>query len=91
MSIIEAVSFGIPCVVGVQAGPMEWMIGKGGLVVDATDHAEVADATVRLLNDGFAWSKAHTGALEASRKFAPSVVTPEWLSLYERLAMMRSR
>ena len=90
MSIIEALSFGLPCVVGAQAGPMEWMIGRGGSIVDVTDHVAIAKATIRLLSDSTAYSEARTGAVEASRRFDPSVIIAQWIEVYGQLVASNS-
>ncbi len=91
MSIVEAMTLGIPSVVGKQAGPMSWMIGTGGRLVDVTDPNAIAAATVELLTDATAFGHAHQGALAASKKFSPAVLMPQWLGLYESLAEERGR
>jgi glycosyltransferase involved in cell wall biosynthesis len=90
MSIIEALSQGIPCVAGKQAGPMEWMIDSGGALVDVEDPAALASAVIKLLADDQAYEAARHGALAASRKFDPKVIMPQWLELYLRLAESQS-
>lgn len=91
MSIIEALSQGIPCVAGKRAGPMDWMIGSGGALVDVEDPAALAGAVIKLLSDKQAYEAARHGALAASRKFDPKVIMPQWLELYLRLAESQSR
>jgi glycosyltransferase involved in cell wall biosynthesis len=91
MSIVEATTVGMPTVVGRQTGPMQWMIGSGGRVVDVRDPAAIADATIELLTDSAEYGKAQRGALEASAKFSPNVLIPKWLSLYTTLAQERER
>jgi glycosyltransferase involved in cell wall biosynthesis len=90
MSIIEALSFGLPCVAGAQAGPMEWMLGLGGSIVDVTDPVALARATIRLLSDSAAYSEARAGAFEASRRFDPSVIITQWIEVYDQLMASNS-
>jgi glycosyltransferase involved in cell wall biosynthesis len=91
MSIVEAMTLGMPAVVGQQAGPMEWMIGSGGRVVDVSDAGAIADATIQLLTDHAAYDTAQRGAVEASVKFSPGELMPRWLELYSALAQERKR
>lgn len=91
MSIVEAMTLGMPAVVGRQTGPMEWMIGSGGRVVDVSDAGAIADATIQLLTDQAAYAIAQQGAFEASVKFSPGELMPRWLELYAALAQERKR
>ena len=85
MSAIEAVSLGMPCVAGNQAGPMDWMLGQGGMLVDVRDKHAIADAVTRILSDQSLYERMGQEASRASRKFEPQTVVPKWVSLYQTL------
>lgn len=91
MSIVEAMTLGMPAVVGRQTGPMEWMVGSGGRVVDVSDAGAIADAAIQLLTDQVAYGIAQQGAFEASVKFSAGHLVPRWLELYAALIQERKR
>jgi glycosyltransferase involved in cell wall biosynthesis len=52
MSILEAMSIGIPVVAGINSGAVPWVMGNGsGYLVDVTKPIEIADRLVELSND----------------------------------------
>lgn len=85
-SIIEAYAAGLP-VVTTDAGGIPYILTheETGLLVRRGDHAALAAAAIRLLEDEELAGRVTRNALAACRKYSWASVRDEWLKLYFEL------
>jgi glycosyltransferase involved in cell wall biosynthesis len=86
-SIIEAFAWGLP-VVTTDAGGIPFIVSdqQNGLIVPRGDHAALARAAIRLLEDGDLADGLITRARDECKKYRWESVRNEWLELYRELA-----
>lgn len=69
MSVVEAMSVGLPVVVTGSGGPREIVAeGQAGLLVDPHDPTEIADQLLKLLSDREEWQKYARRGMERVRE-----------------------
>jgi glycosyltransferase involved in cell wall biosynthesis len=87
-SIIEAFACGLP-VVTTRAGGIPYIVDheRNGLLVDCDDHAALAAAALRLLDDSaLAQRLIAAGLDDVEQRYTWSAVGERWSALYRRLA-----
>ena len=86
-SLIEAYAAGLP-VVTTDAGGIPYILtdGETGLLVRRGDHAALAAAAVRLLEDDALAAHITAQARRACERYSWPAVRGEWLKLYHELA-----
>ncbi|MDB4881978.1 MAG: hypothetical protein JWL95_744 [Gemmatimonadetes bacterium] len=87
-SIIEAFACGLP-VVTTRAGGIPYIVDheRNGLLVDCDDHAALAAAALRLLEDSALAQRLIAAGLEdVEQRYTWSAVGERWSALYRRLA-----
>ncbi|HEX7979098.1 MAG TPA: glycosyltransferase family 4 protein [Gemmatimonadaceae bacterium] len=86
-SIIESFACGLP-VVTTRAGGIPYVVEheRNGLLVDCGDHAALADAALRLLDDpALARRVIDEGLSDVQRRYTWEAVGDGWAALYRRL------
>ena len=86
-SVIECFACGLP-VVTTNAGGVPYIVTheKTGLIVSRGDHAAMAAAAIRLIEDPKLALEVSRGAHEACRQYTWASVRDRWLELYRVLA-----
>ncbi|HEY9405353.1 MAG TPA: glycosyltransferase family 4 protein, partial [Pyrinomonadaceae bacterium] len=86
-SIIESYASGLP-VVTTDAGGIPYILrdGETGMLVRRDDHAALAAAAIRLLEDDELAARLTANAHAECRKYSWDAVRREWLKLYRELA-----
>lgn len=87
LSILEAFAAGLP-VVTTNAGGIPYIVTneETGLLVEMNDHAGLAAAAIRLLEDGNFAAKIADRAHAECDKYKWSAVREEWLEFYREVA-----
>lgn len=87
LSILEAMSLGIPVVGGERSGGVPWLLenGKAGLLVDVSSPKSLADGMLDLMIDETLYHRLSSAAKSRSMKFSVSAVTSELMAIYERI------
>jgi glycosyltransferase involved in cell wall biosynthesis len=82
MVLVEAMAYGVPVVAGQASGAVPWVVADGGLLVDVTSVAAIADAVDRLLTDAalYEYVAARAVAIVAER-FPLAKVADQYLAL----------
>lgn len=81
MVVAEAMALGVPVVGGKTSGAVPWVIGNGGILVDVTKPAEIANALNEVLDGQKRWQQLREAAHQSAQtRFAPEVVS----ALYEK-------
>jgi len=85
MVLVEAMAYGVPVVAGQASGAVPWVVADGGLLVDVTSVAAIADAVNRLLSNPalYAQLSARAVAIVAER-FPLATIADQYLALYEQ-------
>ena len=83
MVILEAMSFGIPCVsYDCPAGPRDMITdGLDGFLVEFDNFAELEKATLELINNEAKMIEFGNQAFEASKKWNDDNILAEWKKL----------
>jgi len=86
MVLAEAMAYGVPVVAGQASGAVPWVVADGGLLVDVTSAAAIAEAVHRLLSDAplYARLSARAVAIVAER-FPLAKIADQYLGLYASL------
>jgi glycosyltransferase involved in cell wall biosynthesis len=83
MVIAEAMALGIPVIGGKASGAVPWVIGDGGLVVEACDPANLAKALNSLLSSPETWHRLRNTAYMASlSRFSPDLIAAAYEDVY---------
>ncbi|RZK55323.1 MAG: glycosyltransferase, partial [Hymenobacter sp.] len=88
MVVVEAMAYGVPVVAGQASGAVPWVVADGGLLVDVTSVAAIADALDRLLSDAALYKQVSARALAVvAERFPLPKVAGQYLALLaQRLA-----
>lgn len=89
MTILEAMSQGVPCVGGQNSGAVPWVLdsGRAGILTDVRDPQAIANAMSRLLGSPSLYHQLSTAALARCRtEFSLQRVTKLYLQLLESIA-----
>ncbi|MBJ6143771.1 glycosyltransferase family 4 protein [Hymenobacter sp. BT559] len=85
MVLVEAMAYGVPVVAGQASGAVPWVVADGGLLVDVTSVAAIADAVNRLLSDPALYAKLSARAVAiVAERFPLATVADQYLGLYEQ-------
>ena len=90
-SIIESFACGLP-VVTTRAGGIPYVVEheRNGLLVDCGDHEALAEAALRLLDDGALAQRIMAEALrDVEQMYTWGAVSDRWAALYRRLVRAR--
>jgi glycosyltransferase involved in cell wall biosynthesis len=83
LSVMEAMSFGLPCVVSNVRGNRDLIVdGKGGFVVEPTDADRFADKIALILNNADMYSQFGEFNKEESKKYTVANVTKQLEEIY---------
>ncbi|MFN8242284.1 MAG: glycosyltransferase family 4 protein [Bacteroidales bacterium] len=86
MTILEAMSFGIPVIVPRTGGITELVDdGQNGLLADTSDPKAIADCIKRIISDKRAYQQMSLNALEKSYKFNPDEFKMQIRSIVEKV------
>lgn len=88
MTLIEAGAQATPVIAGRRSGAVPWVLdeGAGGMLVDVTDPAEMAQAMVTLVDHPEVWTERSRASFEnASTRFRLSRVTDRYTAAYGHL------
>ena len=88
LSMLEALSVGVPVVAGSDSGGVAWTMldGAAARLVDVRDDGALADAVVALLADRSAQRRTVAAGQEALRtRYAPTTVAGQYLERYREL------
>lgn len=86
MTLIEAMSLGIPVVGGEKSGGVPWVVnyGDSGVLVDISNVRAIAKSINDLLDDKYAYQKLRNNGFERIQKlFRKDVVVAAYISAYE--------
>jgi L-malate glycosyltransferase len=89
MSVVEAMSMGIPVIGGSKSGGVPWTLGDGqyGLLVDVRSPDKVAEAMLRLAEDEPERARLGMAGYEAARtRFHIEQVVDRYEAIYAKLA-----
>ena len=89
MTILEAMSQGVPCIGGRNSGAVPWLLDKGraGILTDVRDPQAIANAMNRLLGSPSLYHQLSTAALARCRtEFSLQHITTLYLQLLESIA-----
>lgn len=90
MVLVEAMAYGVPVVAGQASGAVPWVVEDGGLLVDVTSVAAIADAVDRLLADAALYARVSARAVAiVAERFPLATVADQYLALYERCLAQR--
>jgi glycosyltransferase involved in cell wall biosynthesis len=85
MVLVEAMAYGVPVVAGQASGAVPWVVEDGGLLVDVTNVAAIADAVGRLLGDAALYAQVSARAVAiVAERFPLTTVADQYLALYEQ-------
>jgi glycosyltransferase involved in cell wall biosynthesis len=85
--VVEAAASGLPAVVAAAGASREHVIdGITGAIVDGGDHAALAAATLRLLDDHAARAQMSRAARQHARRYDLAAAVRETWAIYERIA-----
>jgi glycosyltransferase involved in cell wall biosynthesis len=85
MSIVEAMTLGVPVVAGASSGGVPWQLdqGRAGVMVDVRSAEEIADGVMSLLANGTRYRELSVAALEhAGKLFATDAVIAGYSAAY---------
>ena len=84
--LVEAASFGLPLIAfDCPNGPRDILADDGGILVADNDVAGLADAMVRLLEDGSAWLHYRDRSRAIPSRYSEESIYPLWRGLFESL------
>lgn len=86
LTILEALSHGVPCIAyNIRYGP-DAMIKSGinGYLVKPNDEKEMASKIIKLLNDKEKLNDFSKAAYESSKEFSKDNILEMWLNLFDR-------
>jgi glycosyltransferase involved in cell wall biosynthesis len=85
MVLVEAMAYGVPVVAGQASGAVPWVVADGGLLVDVTSVAAIAEAVDRLLADPALYTQLSERAVAiVAERFPLATVADQYLALYEQ-------
>jgi glycosyltransferase involved in cell wall biosynthesis len=82
MVLVEAMAYGVPVVAGQSSGAVPWVVADGGLLVDVTSVAAIADAVTRLLTNPVLYEQVAARAVAiVAERFPLAKVADHYLTL----------
>ncbi|TDN38342.1 glycosyltransferase family 1 protein [Hymenobacter sp. UV11] len=82
MVLVEAMAYGVPVVAGQASGAVPWVVADGGLLVDVTNVAAIADAVDRFLTDPALYEQVAARAVAiVAERFPLAKVADQYLAL----------
>lgn len=88
LTLLEAMSLGVPVVAGVKSGAPSWVLGESGFLVDVKKPNEISSAVVRILTDENLQIKmATSGLARAISEFSEDVVCEKLEKIYNDQAL----
>lgn len=82
MVLVEAMAYGVPVVAGQASGAVPWVVADGGLLVDVTSVAAIADAVDRLLTNPALYEQVAARAVAiVAERFPLAKVADQYLAL----------
>ena len=87
MVLLEAISFGVPCVsFNCPHGPADIIKnGENGILVENESIEEFANAILKLIDDEDLRKKMGKAAIESSKDYLPERIMPQWIDLFNKL------
>ena len=87
MVLIEAMSFGLPCVsFDCDYGPGDIIKnGEDGFLVEKENSSELAEKLLKLMDDSALRKKMGSNAKKNSERFAPHIIVEQWDQLFKSL------
>ncbi|RZK24660.1 MAG: glycosyltransferase family 1 protein [Hymenobacter sp.] len=90
MVLVEAMAYGVPVVAGQASGAVPWVVEDGGLLVDVTSVAAIADAVSSLLADAALYARVSARAVAiVAARFPLATVADQYLALYAQCLAQR--
>jgi glycosyltransferase involved in cell wall biosynthesis len=84
--VVEAAASGLPAIVAATGASHEHVVdGVTGTIVDGSDHAAIAGATLRLLGDHAARARMSRAARQHARRYDLLAAVHETWAIYERI------
>jgi L-malate glycosyltransferase len=84
--LIEAMSYGVPAIGGLNSGAVPWVINEPSLLTDVTNHTSIAKTVLCILSDGLLYYKLSTeGYQNVVNRFSSKVIANEYLSYYQQI------
>lgn len=88
LTLLEAMSFGVPVVAGASSGAPAWVIGNSGVLVDVNNPEEISSAVIEILTKENLWSElAKTGRSRAISEFSQNIVCEKLEKIYFDFAL----
>ena len=87
LSVIEAMSCGLPVIGGDRSGAIPWLLenGRAGMLVDVEEPKSVSDAIAAVLDDRELAARLGARARERATEFSPARVAEAYIDEYERV------
>ena len=83
LTILEAMSLGVPVVAGIESGATSWVLGKSGILVDVENVNEISSAIISILNNRNLQKKmSKEGLARATSEFSEEIVCKKLEEIY---------
>lgn len=87
LTLLEAMSFGIPVVAGASSGAPAWVLANAGILVDINKPEEISSAIIEILRNEILWKDLASAALfRAVSEFSQERVCEKLEEIYREIA-----
>lgn len=88
LTLLEAMSLGVPVVAGIKSGATSWVLGKSGLLVNVKRPEEISSAIITILTDENLRARFATEGLNRTKsEFSDFVVCEHLEEIYSTYAL----